>query len=116
MLWGSTITLGYCRMLMAEATTDQKLGTPLRMHEAAFQQWGSVRSSTPYCLGVSSATPCVENRRWTLGGVTYATLNIQGSCNNLCDVDPHPVDRGSREVFSYEPQIVPVNRVAVPTP
>jgi hypothetical protein len=27
---------------------------------------------------------CVENRRWTFGGVTYATLNIQGSCNNLC--------------------------------
>ncbi len=31
---------------------------------------------------------CVENRRWTLGDVTYATLNVQGSCNNLCDVAP----------------------------
>jgi len=29
-----------------------------------------------------------ENRRWTYKGVTYATLNIQGSCNNLCDVFP----------------------------
>ena len=29
---------------------------------------------------------CVENRRWTVGRVTYATLNIQGSCNNLCGV------------------------------
>jgi len=28
----------------------------------------------------------VENRRWTYRGVTYVTLNIQGSCNNLCDV------------------------------
>jgi hypothetical protein len=32
--------------------------------------------------------PCVENRLWTLGGVTYATLNVQGSCNNLCDTAP----------------------------
>src|SRR5262249_26889922 len=29
--------------------------------------------------------PCVENRRWIVGRVVYATLNIQGSCNNLCD-------------------------------
>src|SRR5262245_2541706 len=27
------------------------------------------------CLGVSGHVPCVENRRWTFGGVTYATLN-----------------------------------------
>ena len=31
---------------------------------------------------------CVENRRWTVRGVTYATLNIPGSCNNLCDTAP----------------------------
>jgi len=31
---------------------------------------------------------CVENRRWTYGRVTYATINIQGSCNNLCDTSP----------------------------
>ena len=31
---------------------------------------------------------CVENRRWDIGGVTYATLNVQGSCNNLCDTAP----------------------------
>ena len=40
------------------------------------------------CLGVSGLVPCVENRRWSLGDVTYATLNIQGSCNNLCDTHP----------------------------
>jgi hypothetical protein len=40
------------------------------------------------CLGVAGLVPCVENRRWTVGGVTYATLNIQGSCNNLCDTAP----------------------------
>jgi hypothetical protein len=40
---------------------------------------------TPLCLGASGPAACVENRRWTVGGVTYATLNVQGTCNNLCD-------------------------------
>ena len=49
------------------------------------------------CLNVAGlAVPCVENRRWTVGGVTYATLNIQGSCNNLCDTNPDPVEWGYR--------------------
>ncbi len=46
--------------------------------------------SSPLCLGVSGLVPCVENRRWTIGRVTYATLNVQGSCNNLCDTAPDP--------------------------
>jgi hypothetical protein len=52
--------------------------------------------STPLCLGVNGPTPCVENRRWTVGRVTYATLNIQGSCNNLCDVAPDPAEYAAR--------------------
>ncbi|MBU1358844.1 MAG: hypothetical protein KJ901_08855 [Gammaproteobacteria bacterium] len=44
--------------------------------------------STPKCLGVNGPTPCVENRRWSQGGVVYVTLNVQGSCNNLCDTAP----------------------------
>jgi hypothetical protein len=40
--------------------------------------------TAPLCLGVNGLVSCVENRRWTVGRVTYATLNIQGSCNNLC--------------------------------
>jgi transposase len=47
-LWGFTMTLGYSRMMMAEAATDQKLGTLLRLHEAAFQQWGSVPEEILY--------------------------------------------------------------------
>jgi hypothetical protein len=42
--------------------------------------------------------PCVENRRWTVGGVTYATLNVQGSCNNLCDTNPDPKEWAARNV------------------
>jgi hypothetical protein len=53
---------------------------------------------TPLCLGVSGPVPCVENRRWNLGGVTYVTLNVQGSCNNLCDRAPDPAEYAARNV------------------
>src|ERR671931_21949 len=52
--------------------------------------------STPFSLGRHPLRqevqdePFVENRRWTAGHVTFATLNVQGSCNNLCDVNPDP--------------------------
>jgi hypothetical protein len=52
--------------------------------------------STPSCLGVAGPTRCVENRRWTVNGVTYATLNVQGSCNNLCDTAPDPAEYAAR--------------------
>jgi hypothetical protein len=57
--------------------------------------------STPLCLGEKSngtrfAEACVENRRWTYGRVTYATLNIQGSCNNLCDTNPDSSEYAAR--------------------
>jgi len=49
------------------------------------------------CLDAQGAlVSCVENRRWTLQGVTYATLNIQGSCNNLCDTKPDPDEYAAR--------------------
>ncbi len=51
---------------------------------------------TPTCLGVSGNVPCVENRRWRVGRVTYATLNIQGSCHNLCDTLPDPAEYAAR--------------------
>jgi hypothetical protein len=52
--------------------------------------------SAPLCLGVSGPVACVENRRWTFKGVTYATLNVQGSCNNLCDTAPDPAEWEAR--------------------
>jgi hypothetical protein len=48
------------------------------------------------CLGVNGLVPCVENRRWSIRGVTYATLNVQGSCNNLCDTAPDPAEWAAR--------------------
>lgn len=47
--------------------------------------------TAPLCQGTTSLTGqprfltgCVENRRWTFHKVTFATVNVQGSCNNLC--------------------------------
>ena len=45
--------------------------------------------TAPTCLDhLRRPAPCIENRRWTYHDVTYATLNVQGSCNNLCDTPP----------------------------
>jgi hypothetical protein len=53
--------------------------------------------TTPLCLGFGGkSVQCVENRRWNYGGVTYVTLNVQGSCNNLCDTAPDPVEYSMR--------------------
>jgi hypothetical protein len=54
------------------------------------------------CLGVSGFVPCVENRRWTLGGVTYVTLNVPGSCNNLCDTSPDPAEFAARNAANIK--------------
>ena len=55
-----------------------------------------VQTTMPYCLGAKGPTPCVENRRWHVGRVTYVTLNVQGSCNNLCDTAPDPDEYAAR--------------------
>src|SRR5262252_3748341 len=62
--------------------------------------------STPSCLGyvsgpatgptVTKPVACVENRRWTVKNVTYVTVNVQGSCNNLCDTAPNPDEESAR--------------------
>jgi hypothetical protein len=49
------------------------------------------------CLSANGTmVGCVENRRWTVGRVTYATLNVAGSCNNLCDTSPDPAEYAAR--------------------
>jgi hypothetical protein len=61
--------------------TDHSLGQQTMQQEV---------QSSPNCLGWNYATsstvpaPCVENRRWTYKKVTYATVNVQGTCNNRC--------------------------------
>jgi len=57
---------------------------------------------TPLCLGFNGPTPCLENRRWHVGGVTFASLNIQGSCNNLCDTAPDPAEFAARNAADIQ--------------
>lgn len=63
--------------------------------------------NTPYSLGQHRLRQevqdtYVENRRWTVGNVTYVTLNIQGSCNNLCDTLPDPAEYAARNAANIE--------------
>jgi hypothetical protein len=46
--------------------------------------------------------PYVENRRWTVGDVTYVTLNVQGSCNNLCGDKPDAAEHAARNAADIE--------------
>src|ERR1700741_869095 len=61
--------------------------------------------TAPLCVGTTNTTPgstagpyfptaCVENRRWTFHKVTFATLDVQGSCNNLCTSGSGAPDTG----------------------
>jgi hypothetical protein len=54
------------------------------------------------CLGVAGLVPCVENRRWTVGNVVYVTLNVPGSCNNLCDTAPDPAEFAARNAANIK--------------
>ncbi len=67
------------------------------------------------CLGSNGGlVPCVENRRWSIRGVTYATLNIQGSCNNLCDTAPDSALDRDHVDFAGQPRLGPVGSDARP--
>jgi hypothetical protein len=68
--------------------------TPFSLGQRQLRQ--EVQTGAPFCLGVGGAVPCVENRRWHVGRVTYVTLNVQGSCNNLCDTNPDPAEYAAR--------------------
>jgi hypothetical protein len=71
------------------------------------ERLGHVRESlfdTPYSHGRDpirqevQAAPYVENRRWQVGKVTYATLHVVGSDNNRSgDIAPDPVEWAARD-------------------
>jgi hypothetical protein len=84
---------GYSSLVQLDKERKLFFSTPFTLGQHHLRQ--EVQTD-PLCLGVSGSVPCVENRRWTVGGVTYATLNIQGSCNNLCDTAPDPAEYAAR--------------------
>ncbi|MDX6597302.1 MAG: hypothetical protein QOE87_1189 [Gaiellales bacterium] len=86
-------TAGYSSLERLDHERKLLFGTPYSFGQHQIRQ--DVQAA-PACLGVSGPAPCVENRRWTLGGVTYATINIPGSCNNLCDTGADPAEYAAR--------------------
>jgi len=75
-------------------------GTPFSLGQRKLRQ--EVQTEA-LCLGFGgAAVPCVENRRWTVRRVTYVTLNVQGSCNNLCDVAPDPAEYAARNAANIK--------------
>lgn len=69
--------------------------TPYSFGQKRLKQ--EVQTGAPYCINAGGdAVPCVENRRWTVGKVTYVTLNVQGSCNNLCGDGADPAEYAAR--------------------
>jgi len=86
-------TAGYSSLAQLDKERKLFFSTPFTLGQHRLRQ--EVQTAR-LCLGVSGNVPCVENRRWTLDGVTYATLNIQGSCNNLCDTAPDSAEYTAR--------------------
>lgn len=86
-------TPGYSSLAQLDKERKLFFSTPFALGQKRLRQQVQ---STPLCLGPNGNEACSENRRWTVGGVTYVTLNIQGSCNNLCDTAPDPAEYAAR--------------------
>lgn len=83
-------TAGYNSLVQLDKERAWFFNTPYTLGQKKLLQ--EVQSE-PLCLGsTGSMVPCVENRRWTINRVVYVTLNVQGSCNNLCDTAPNPTE------------------------
>jgi hypothetical protein len=80
--------------------------TPYSLGTKPMKQEVQSGPNEPKCLGGTNASPhpadCVENRRWSLKGVTFATVNVQGSCNNLCDTAPNPQEEAARNTADIQ--------------
>jgi hypothetical protein len=78
-------------------STDQSFGRHPMTQEV---------QTAPECLDAADQhVACVENRRWTYHDVTYATFNVQGSCNNLCDTNrQHVGDSGDPDEWAARNQ------------
>ncbi|WP_348758086.1 hypothetical protein [Candidatus Methylocalor cossyra] len=87
-------TPGYSSLAQLDKERAIFFSTPFSLGKRRLRQ---EVQTTPLCLDAKgNSVACVENRRWHVGRVIYATLNIQGSCNNLCDVDPNPAEYAAR--------------------
>jgi hypothetical protein len=87
-------------------STDQSFGQKTMTTEvqSASLCVGTTNTVAGSTAGPYFPTPCVENRRWTFHDVTFATLDVQGTCNNLCssgggapDAGGDPTEYNARE-------------------
>jgi hypothetical protein len=113
--------LGDGRNSLQELDNERQrfFSTPYTLGQTTFLQ---EVQSTPTCKGFGTANAnsgpnsdvtkpqtatytdvaCVENRRWIVNRVMYATINIQGSCNNLCDDYPDSVEYTARNAAGIQ--------------
>jgi len=79
---------------------DLFFSTPFSLGQRTMRQ---EVQATPLCNAFGGGQrACVENRRWTFRGITYATFNVQGSCNNLCDTAPDPAEFAARSAADIQ--------------
>jgi hypothetical protein len=87
-------------------STDQSFGQKTMTTEVQTADLcvGTTNTTAGSTAGPYFKTPCVENRRWTFHNVTFATVNVQGTCNNLCtsgggapDAGGDPTEYNARE-------------------
>ncbi len=93
-------TAGYNSLVQLDKERALFFSTPFSLGQRKLRQ--EVQTEALCLSAKGTFVPCVENRRWTVGRVTYATLNIQGSCNNLCDVAPDPNEYAARNHANIE--------------
>jgi hypothetical protein len=95
--FNTPFTMGQTRFL------QEVQATPLcKGFGGANSNLGAQSDVTKTQTAVYTDVPCVENRRWIIGKVAYATINIQGSCNNLCDDYPDPVEYAARNAAGIQ--------------
>ena len=89
------------RLQLARAARPRAAGvlrTPFTLGQHRLRQQVQ---TTPLCLGVSGPYRASRTAAGRVGGVTYATLNVQGSCNNLCDIAPDPAEYAARNARQH---------------
>jgi hypothetical protein len=77
-------------------STDQSFGQKTMKTEVqtAALCVGTTNTTPGSTVGPYFPTPCVENRRWTVHKVTFATVDVQGTCNNICSSGGGAPDAG----------------------
>jgi hypothetical protein len=97
LFFSTSYTLGQTRFLQEVQSTPACKG-----YGTSNNNFGSGSDVSMTQTATYTDVPCSENRRWMVGSVMYATLDIQGSCNNLCDDYPDPAEYAARNAADIQ--------------